>query len=184
MLDALKNAVRNRLRDLGRNAFEAAAAAKPKKLQRNYIDDLLRDKKQGILLDFLPRLASSLDWTAADLLEAIASDERATLGGSEVMAKKREPITDPTIESGGDAGRPSEESNRSVVSADQLVQIFEEMIRMKIETGLSRSAARIAATRILKDILNLEGSEEDLAYLERSSDEVAPIPLRQSKPKL
>ncbi|MEJ0092796.1 MAG: hypothetical protein WDN46_05045 [Methylocella sp.] len=75
-MEALRTVVAARLKELNRNPFEAARAAEPKPLERGFINDLLIQKKKSVGLDKLPQLASALDWTAADLLDALAAGER------------------------------------------------------------------------------------------------------------
>ncbi len=95
-MEALRTVVAARLKELNRNPFEAARAAEPKPLERGFINDLLIQKKKSVGLDKLPQLASALDWTAADLLDALAADERSGHGTNTRSPTDRAGLTSPS----------------------------------------------------------------------------------------
>ncbi len=69
MSDELKNAVAARLEQIGEAPTPAAIKSG---LEKNFITDILKGKKQSVRGDNLVKLASALKWTPAELLGALA----------------------------------------------------------------------------------------------------------------
>jgi SOS-response transcriptional repressor LexA len=82
-LNELQQRVSDRLDVLGLGAVEAAQRV-PDLLERNYIRDLILDKKKSISQAKAPAVAQALEWTVADLL----ATDRPT-----GPKQKREPAT-------------------------------------------------------------------------------------------
>lgn len=61
----LRRRIERRLKDLGRSPIEAAEIGG---LERNYIRDLIEEKKQSVKLSKLDQVAKGLDWSTAHLL--------------------------------------------------------------------------------------------------------------------
>lgn len=68
MSQDLKSVVTARLKELGRNPFEAARIGE---LERSYINDILIERKRSIRDASFTRVAAALDWSAAELMEAL-----------------------------------------------------------------------------------------------------------------
>lgn len=60
----LRRRIKARLEELGRGAVEAAERVG---LERNYINDFLKEKKKSIKIDTYPKIAAALEWTVAEL---------------------------------------------------------------------------------------------------------------------
>lgn len=75
-MDSLKTSVARRLEQIGKNAFEAARDGG---LERNFINDILNDKKKSVRGDNLKKLAKGLDSTPSVVLSGDYSDTVADL---------------------------------------------------------------------------------------------------------
>jgi len=67
-MTSLREIVAARLRDLGRNPFEAAKTAG---LERTFLNDILIGRKRSVRGDNLAHLADALDWKTTELIERL-----------------------------------------------------------------------------------------------------------------
>lgn len=81
MAKELKNVVATRLKQIGRNPFEAARKGY---LERSFVNDILIGKKISVKGNMLGRLAQALDWSLAELIKTMED-----AGGSEAAVHEK-----------------------------------------------------------------------------------------------
>lgn len=94
----MKDVIETRLRELGSNAFQAAASAG---LERNFFNDVLNGKKAGFQARSLPKVATALQLTLDELEDRLSGRSRSErigaftpqiVPGSELVGARDFPI--------------------------------------------------------------------------------------------